>query len=104
MEWTHLSSDGVVSELEQEGPVLTLHSVTRDSTGAYICSAKNGVGKPAKSQVSYYQLNFLKNIFNLDNSACIVCSSCVVMFCLLLSCHHCGVTATATKTFLTTTN
>ena len=38
--------------LTQHGSVLTLHSVTRGASGVYICTATNGVGQPATSQVN----------------------------------------------------
>ena len=39
--------------LTQHGSVLTLHSVTRSASGVYICTARNGVGQPATSQVNF---------------------------------------------------
>ena len=56
--WTRLHGSGqaplessVKHSLTNLGSVLTLHSVTRQASGEYLCSASNGVGSDATDKV-----------------------------------------------------
>ena len=59
MEWSrHRQGDisTVQHSLNNQGSVLTLHSVSRAASGLYLCRASNGVGQPATDQINLHVL------------------------------------------------
>ena len=59
VEWSrHRQGDisTVQHSLNNQGSVLTLHSVSRAASGLYLCRASNGVGQPATDQINLHVL------------------------------------------------
>ena len=60
VEWSRAREVGDINtvqhSLNNQGSVLTLHSVTRAASGLYLCRAWNGVGEPATDKINLHVL------------------------------------------------